>query len=528
MQIAIFAVIGVLAMIIGLVLLLVLPGLGLIALGIIALGLILVASAGIIEFRRVRSAIASKHGKFNTSTVILVSIFTSIVLLVNAISVSEYHRFDFTGLAKFTLTSQTKDVLAKLDTPVDVLCFFVPEVKNVPEEYVNYYKLAGPYALVLLQEYSNYTDELSIKIIDPEQHPEQAQKYGITDVSLYQSVVFETPQGTRSVDAFQINSEAENAFTGAIMEVTGIKQKVVYFLSGHGEANPGDTTSTGYSDAYQALRDNLYQVKPLDLISTPQIPEDCAVLVVAGAKQPMSDSEKQIIADYLKANGTVFFLTNPGAPDHIAELLIPWGFNVLDGTVVDPSSYSSPNKTTPIITRDRNAFQLTTLYFPGATAIVPFDVIPENMDLLPMLKTSDDSWMTKEYDPTVDQQYNTETDIKGPLYIGFLALPKEPETSTTSSQPTKTYEGPAIAIIGDSDFASNANFMSANNGDLFVRIVGGFAASGDVISIQRKVLQTRRLILTPEKESFLRISSIALLPAIVLLIGTAIWWRRRR
>jgi ABC-type uncharacterized transport system involved in gliding motility auxiliary subunit len=523
MQIAVLAIMGVVAMIIGLILLLVLPALGLIALGVIALGIILVASAGIIEFRRVRTAIASRRGKFSTSIVILVSVFTSIVLLINAISVSQFHRFDFTGLSKFTLTTQTKDVLTELDTSVDVLCFFVPEVKNIDEQYMTMYQLAAPYALALLQEYRNYTTKLNIKIIDPEQHPEQAAKYGIVDTYLYQSVVFETDQGTRSVNALQIYSEAENAFTGAIMEVSGIKQKVVYFLSGHGEGNPSDTGSTGYSSAYKALRDNLFAVKPLDLISTPEIPSDCAVLVIAGPKQPLNDNEKQIIAEYLKTNGSVFFLTNPGAPADIAELLAPWGLNVLNGISIDPASYSSPNKTTLIITRDRNSLQLTTLYFPGATAIVPFETVLENLDYYPMLMTTTDAWLTKEYDSTVDQQYNAEKDIKGPLFIGFVVWTKEPTDDTTSAP-----EGPHIAVIGDSDFASNANFINVNNGDLFVGIISGFTNETEVISIQRKVLQTRKLILTPEKENFLRISSIALLPAIVLVIGVAIWWRRRR
>jgi len=523
MQIAVLALMGVVAMIIGLILLLVLPALGLIALGVIALGIILVASAGIIEFRRVRTAIASRRGKFSTSIVILVSVFTSIVLLINAISISQFHRFDFTGLSKFTLTTQTKDVLAELTSPVDVLCFFVPEVKNIPEEYVSYYKLAAPYALTLLQEYQNYTNKLNIKIIDPEQHPEQATKYGIVDVSLYQSIVFETAQGTRLVGVGDIINEAENAFTGAIMEVSGIKQKVVYFLSGHGEANPGDTGNTGYSSAYRALRDNLFQVKPLDLLSTPEIPEDCAVLVIAGPKQAMNDNERQIIADYLKANGTVMFMTNPDAPDDIAQLLAPWGINVANGIIVDPASYSAPNKTTPIVTRDRNSFGLTTLYFPGATAIVPAETMPENLQIAYAIATTQDAWMTGEYDSTINQEYDPEKDLKGPLFIGFVALPPIPEDDTSP-----IIEGPAIAIIGDSDFASNTNFINVNNGDLFVRIVGGFAASGEVISIDRKVLQTRKLILTPEKENFLRISSIALLPAIVLVIGIAIWWRRRR
>jgi ABC-type uncharacterized transport system involved in gliding motility auxiliary subunit len=522
MQIAVFAIMGVVAMLTGLILLLVLPGLGYIALGIIGLGIILVASAGIIEFSRVRGALASKRGKFSTSVIILVSVFTSIVLLANAISVAQYHRFDFTGLSKFTLTSQTKDVLAQLTEPVEVLCFFVPEVKNIDEAYTEIYQMAGPYALVLLQEYRNYTDKLIIKVIDPEEHPEQATKYGIMNSYMYQSVVFETEQGTRFVPASAIYYEAEHAFTGAILEVTGIKQKKIYFLTGHGESSPFDTSTTGYMYAREALLDNLFQVDVLDLISTPTIPDDCAVLVVAGPKQSMNENERQIIADYLKANGTVFFLTNPDAPDDIGQLLAPWGLYVQKGTVIDPASYSAPNKDTPIVTRDRNYFGMTTIYFPGVTAIIPAEAAPEGSEVVPLLLTTEDSWMTDEYSPLTNPKYDAEKDLKGPLYIGFIILAVE-ATDTTVPAP----ESPTIAIIGDSDFASNTNYINVNNDDLFLNIVNILSAGKEVISIEPKVLQTRRLILTPEKVNFLRISSIALLPAIVLIMGIVIWWRRR-
>ncbi|HEX9896770.1 MAG TPA: GldG family protein [Dehalococcoidales bacterium] len=522
MQIAVFAIMGVAAMIIGLILLLVLPAMGLVALGVIGLGIILVASAGIIEFRRIRGALASKRGKFSTSTIILVSIFASIVLLVNAISIAQYHRFDFTGLSKFTLTSKTKDVLTQLNEPVEVLCFFVPEVKNIPEEYATIYQLAGPYALSLLYEYHNYTDKLIIKIVDPEEHPEQATKYGIMNAGYYQSVVFETEKGTIFISAFDIYYQAEHAFTSAILQVTGIKQKKIYFLTGHGEASPADTSGTGYSYAREGLLDNLFQIAMLDLISTPEIPDDCAVLVVAGPEEAMNENERQIIADYLKANGSVLFLTNPDAPDDIAQLLAPWGLDVKKGTIIDPASYSSPNKDTPIVTRDRNHFGMTTLYFPGVTAIVPTENVPAESELIPLLMTSKDSWMTDEYSPTTNPEYNVEKDLKGPLFIGYILTAAEATDTST------VYKSPNIGIIGDSDFASNTNFINGNNGDLFLNIVNILSAGEEVISIEQKVLQTRRLILKPEEVNFLRISSIAILPAIVLLIGIVVWWQRRK
>jgi ABC-type uncharacterized transport system involved in gliding motility auxiliary subunit len=108
------------------------------------------------------------------------------------------------------------------------------------------------------------------------------------------------------------------------------------------------------------------------------------------------------------------------------------------------------------------------------------------------------------------------------VYLGSIITPAVPQDTSTSP-----VEGPTIAVIGDSDFANNKNFFNGNNGDLFLNIINSLAAGKEVISIDRKVLQTRRLILTREKDIFLKISSIALLPLLVLTIGGIIWWRRR-
>ena len=86
--------------------------------------------------------------------------------------------------------------------------------------------------------------------------------------------------------------------------------------------------------------------------------------------------------------------------------------------------------------------------------------------------------------------------------------------------------GPSIIVFGDSDFITNSNFYTVNNGDLFLNSVK-YLGAGDIVKIENKGLSTRRLILTPETQSFLNISSIALLPAIVLIIGVLMWWRRR-
>jgi hypothetical protein len=509
MQTAVFAILGLVSMIVGLLLSLILPEIRLIGWGLIAFGVILVASAAIIDFRRVRGAVTSRRGKFGAGTTIMVTIFAGIIVLVNAISVGVNHSFDFTALSQFTITSQTKEVLKKIDMPVTAKCFFVP----AQDEYGT-----AIYAYSLLIEYRNYTNKLQIKVIDPDQHPEEARAYNITE---YQTVVFESDKGTVLVSPTEIIAQAEHAFTNALLEVTGIEQKRVYFLTGHGEASPTDVLS-GVADALQT---NLLKVMIIDLQFTPSIPDDCAVLIVAGPTKSMTDSERQIIADYLKSNREALFMTNPNSPDDIAKLLTPWGVDVQNGTVIDPTSYITPDIDSPTIPRSRDYLGLTTVYFPGATAIIPQENAPTGMEVLPLVWTTKDSWIDENFDPTIAPKFDSATETKGAYAIGVLIQPTIEKDS--SGNATKVNEGPYIVAFGDSDFITNNHFYNGNNSDLFLTLVKALTSGTDVMSIDRKVLTTRRLILSPEAATFLNISSIALLPAIVLIIGAIMWWRRR-
>ena len=259
---------------------LLLPSIRLAAWGILLVGIILLATAFIMDFRQVGRALTGRRGRYGTAATVMISIFIGIILLVNAISIGNFKRFDVTGVAQFTLTSQTKDVLSKLETPVEVLSFFTPD--NPVREYT----------ASLLNEYQNYTNQLSIKTIDPDLHPDQARQYGITEYgAVYGTVVFESEGGQRSVYGPQIAEQAEHAFTSAILEVTGIVQKKVYFLTGHGESD----IYSDYNNAREGLLDNLYQVGTLDLLHTHEIPEDMAVLVIAAPRKAFTSEEIALI-----------------------------------------------------------------------------------------------------------------------------------------------------------------------------------------------------------------------------------------
>jgi len=533
------AMLGLLALLIGFVVMLLLPGIQYAAWGILVLGILLLATAFITDFRRVGRTLTGRRGRFGVSTTVMASIFIGIILFINAISIGNYHRFDITGVAQFTLASQTKEVLGGLETPVQIMAFYIPG------------EPIGEYAVNLLGEYENYTDQLSIESIDPAEHPDVAREYGTTLIPQeyrYPAIIFEgefegeslrrmvlIPEYCAVLEEQIIPVEAEHAFTSAILQVTGIVQREVYFLTGHGESD----IYSEYSYARDELRDNLFKVEELNLQTTPSIPDECAALIIAAPQQPLTSNEVDIIQSYLESGGQAMLLTNPNPPQEVNQLLSPWGVSIEDGIIIDPSSYVSPNENTPLITWERNYFGFEKTHFPGAAAITPnpeytpqifqseegeIQVIWVSEDsqtqMLVLFGTTEDSWLEKDFDPLTEPEFDEGIDVEGPLALGVL-IAAAPTEGTVEEQ------GTTLMVIGDSDFASNDHFYSGNNGDLFLNAVNTLTAGTEIVSIEHKVLPFRRLIVSPEVERFINYSSIGLLPLLVLVIGGIVWWRRR-
>ena len=498
---------GLAAMLIGFIIFLVADGLDLAAWIIVGLGICLLAAAIIIDFSKVKGAVTGKRGRFSAGSTVMVFVFVGIILLVNAISFNFNKQFDITELSQFTITTQTKDVLADVSEPIDVLCFFTPE----HDDYG-----IGAYATSLLDEYQLYSDELNVKTIDPDAHPDQAREYSI---SQYQTVVFETELGRRTVFPDEIMAMAEHAFTSAILEVTGTVQKTVYFLTGHGEAS----TSAEYGYAALTLGDALYKVYDLDLMSTQQVPDDCSVLIIAAPVTAFNTLEINIIRNYIDNDGSVILLVNPdNTPDDIKSLLAEYYLQIEPGTIIDPSAYYS-TMDNPIIPRTQNEFGLTEVYFPGAAAIKTLPDSPENIVSAPLFYTSAYSWSEKNFDPNEEPEFNEATENLGARAIGVLVAVDPPtEEDDTTTQPYTQ-----IIVVGDSDFATNTHFFNSDNAYQFLSMVEYLTSGEEITSIDRKVLSYRSLIVTSGEESLIRVLSVGLLPALILIVGSVIWWRRR-
>lgn len=476
---------------------------------IVGLGAALVAAAVAVDFRRLGGAIASRRGLFGVGAGAGMALVLGIVLMANAISVRVHHRFDLTGLSQFTLTTQTKEVLAALEEPVEVISFFNPADPH----------LIGmrDFGHNLLAEYRTHTDRLTLRSVDPELRPDVARQYRIGPAAAsLGAMVFVGGAGQRQVFGPQIGFEAEHAFTSAILEVTGARQRIIYFLTGHGErAITGD-----YDSARRGLRDNLFRVAPLDLLRAGGVPDDAAALVVAGPRQPISANELAMLDEYLQQGGRLLLLLDPDPQEELRELLRTWWLEVDDGALVDPAAHVVPNADDPLVARDRNRLQLTDLHFPGVTAVLPLPGRPDEIDIVALAWTTPDGWQERRPIADAEPEFDPAEDVPGPLAIGAL-LVRRPPGEDDPNLATR------LAVLGDSDFAANRHFHDGGNSDLFLTLVNQLAYGEEIISVDRKVLLVRRLVLSPEEARFFNLSSAGLLPLLVLIAGGLVWWRRR-
>jgi ABC-type uncharacterized transport system involved in gliding motility auxiliary subunit len=464
-------------------------------------GLVVLAFA--LDYRRVKRLVTGRRGQFGVGTMVGVALAFAIVLVVNALSQGHYLRHDFTWLRQFTLSAQTRQQLGKLESPVEVAVVFAPGATSA----------IGDFAETLLGEYQLHADLVTVRRIDPDISPDQVRRLGVDRIGAALGVVvFSGSAGRRQVLAPAIATEAEHAFTEAILEASGTAQKKVYFLVGHGEAQIGGD----YSLAASHLRDHLFQVLALNLGTGGGVPKDAAAVVMAGPRRPLSAEETGDLRDYLNGGGGFLVLIDPDPPAGWRRFLKDWWITIEDGTLVDPDSHVVPNLDVPLVGRSRNGFGLAQVYFPGATAVIPSPDLPGDVNMAALAWTSESSWLERIPQAGGTPVLDPITDREGPLAIATLV-------SSAGGTPRVV----RMAVVGDSDFATNGHVQNVNNADLFVSLVGWLAADKRLVSIDRKALNIRRLILSPEQAMFLNLSSIGLLPLILFLAGGYQWWRRR-
>ena len=133
----------------------------------------------------------------------------------------------------------------------------------------------------------------------------------------------------------------ERLCASAIRSISALThRRSVYWTVGHGESSFSDYEAFGMSDIARDLAREGFRNAEIDLASAPQIPGDCALILIAGAKEEFSRVETGRIDAYLREGGRLLVLLGTAASGGVVSMLPTWGMRPRDEPIKDVKTLS--------------------------------------------------------------------------------------------------------------------------------------------------------------------------------------------
>lgn len=476
--------------------------------------------------RTVWRALNLRTLKYGSHASLFTIIVLAVIVLLYSIAMRHNQRFDVTRGQRFTLADQSVKLLKELKQPIQVFGFFKLEDRE-RERFAD-----------LLKQYQEHTTMLSYETIDPDRQPARAQQYQVT---AYNTVV--VAGNNKQEKLFRLE---EAALTNAILKVTRDVKKVVYFVTGHGEPELTDSERTGYSMAKQALEEQNYVVHDLVLARQQKVPDDAAVVIVAGPRQDLLEPEREALQAFLERGGKLLLLLDPDTAPSLITLAEQYGVMLHNDVVIETNALGrlvGGDYLMPVvmaydqhpITKDLG--NLMTM-FPVVRSVQVAQQLPESVSAQTLASTSPDSWAETDLQALQEgrSEFNEPGDRRGPISIAAVAtIDTSSEAKATAEAPPPSEPDPGkdtaaarLVVFGDSEFANNSFFVSPGNGNLFLNTVSWLAEEGDLIAIRPRPGQSSGpVILTEAQAPLVFWLPVVVLPLVVFTSGAMVFMQRR-
>lgn len=460
--------------------------------------------------KRTRDILLRRGTRYGSNAVLMSVAFIGILILLNYLG-GRYHKvIDATEFKEYSLTPQSIQVLAEIDKPVTIVGFFPGDTARRTDFDR------------LLNQYLAHSSQLSYTVIDPDREPIKASQYRNAP---HTGLLIQC--GERSEVVY---SPEEQDITSALLKVTRMEKKVIYFLTGHRERDIAAGADEGYSTIANSLREQNYEVRALNLAITATVPADAAVLVVAGPQTALLPQEVTRLQEYLAQGGKALIMQDPpiqyqGQDTGLNEVLADWQVQFDNGVIVDLPSSLFGSEFYPVvgnyrysqITRDMG--NLTT-FFPVVCAVRQAEQDTSGRLVFTSLAdTSQQSWAEQDMN-SANVQFDAGVDVQGPL---ALAATVESTQASDAGPGSKT----RMVLVGDSDFASNGFVGNLGNEMLFLNSINWLAEEESLIAIGPKSTQPRTVYLSRFQGTLILLVGVIIIPLALLVIGIIVWWLRR-
>lgn len=477
---------------------------------------------------------------------ILVQILALLVLvgMVNLFVARHHVRLDWTKGGYYQLSEKTKQVLANLKEPVQIIVYLPPrvssdaadkvldDVRNLLEEF----QLAGK-------------DKLRIEYVDPDRQQARAralaEQYQFDDPNVVIFVsgprhkfvalrdIVEVDVDRTSMESRVKAFKGEGVFLSALQTVAEEQPATVCFLTGHGEHDPESfDPRAGYSTLAAYIKRDFINLEKWNLLEQQALPTNATAIVIAGPRKPYSDAELIALDQYLKNRGRLLVMVDARTKTGLEPLLRRWGVQVDDdlamrkagallGTeLIDVNAVGTEYSAHPVTAKLAG----TNTQFPYARSVRRAPQTkgstadqPRVTELVTTLGTF---W--GETDPDSERAaFDPATDIAGPLPLAVVVETGQPRGVDVDLGVTR------LVVVGTSGFVDN-NSLTAGNLDFFMSALNWLLKRDQMLAVGPKTPQEFRLDMTVSEIRTVYGLVIVGLPLAVGILGLTVWLRRRK
>lgn len=449
----------------------------------------------------------ARGGYLAGATALAVALVVALNLLVGQLPSSLTEK-DLTDNSLYEISDTSRDFLSALDKDVEIVV--LAEEGSMDGRITKFLEL-----------YEALSDHLTVTYIDPVASPAAAAEYQAESGSLVvtcedtgrsrtlaQSDLIVYAMDYSSWYSYESAFDAEGQLTSAVSYVTSDSTQTVYTLTGHGEA---DLPSLLSGDLEKA---NL-TVSELSLLMDGAVPEDASLVLINAPTSDLAAEEVTLLEDYVTGGGHLLLLVDQdkGALPNLEGLMERAGLTMASGYIADPqrcyrslqgqdSYYSlAPNFTVGTLADSLSAD--SQFMFLNTRGFTQLETLPDDVTVETVLATSDGA-----YAVTQTEQ------VQGEYLLGAIS-------TLGDNSGTVTVFSAALA-----NEAVLTYYPSMGNEQLFVNAVTAHMDQSSTFSIPSKSLEeTYNTITAAGPLSFL---FVLVLPVGTLIIGLAIWLRRRR
>ena len=490
----------------------------------------------------------TRRGSYSVGlTVLAVAVVIVFNLIVGQIP-EAFRNIDVSSTKIYEISDTTRDLLDSMDRDVDMK---VLAVKDETDERIT----------TFLSKYAALSDKIHMEWIDPVLHPSALTDYDTTENTIVVSCE-ETGKtttvafgdilvmdeysyyyyGTASYTEF----DGEGQLTSAVNYVTNDVDRTIYQTTGHGEASLSATVT-------DLMDKNSYTLSEVNLLMTTSIPEDCDLLLMYAPASDLSEDEAQMLGDYLGNGGKIMILlgdTGAGDLPNLEGVLKTYGIQTADGYIADPSRcyQNNPYYIFPELSVSGDLAE-------GLTSQM---VLLTNTHGLTVTDPERDTIAAESFMSSSDQSYavTESTQEQGAYVLGVTATEtvstddgeesaddESAEDSADSedagTEDTGTEDGSSgdaedtlesrLTVISAASLIDQSitdTFPQLDNTQLFMNAVAANFDGVQNLSIEAKSLGVEYN--TVQYAGAFSLLMIFGIPAVILLGGFIVWFRRRR